>query len=176
MEHITLPAFGIILVACWLAAEMRWGAWARIILGLIGIGVVVTGWIRAELRVARLETLRKECGQVIGFFTEFGAPDKVQRAVDVLVHSDPNEFQEFDYWAEEAPIVEQIRELGGWATPCDRLDARACVHAEFRTTKMDKTTLERLGRLPRIGTLILQDTPSPTKGYNFQPASRNSSI
>jgi len=164
---MALPALGIVLAACWLAAEIRWGAWGRIVLGLICIGIVATGWIRAEQRLARLETLRKECGQVIGFFTEYGAPEKVQRAVDVLIHSDPDEFREFDDWAEEAPIVEQIRELGGWATPCDRLDPRACVHAEFRKAKMDKATLDRLGRLPRIGTLILQDTPITDEGLQL---------
>jgi len=167
MEHIALSAFGIVLVACWLAAEIRWRARTRIVLGLICIGIVASAWIRAEMRATRLETLRNECGRAIGFFAEYGAPEKVQRAVDVLIHSDPNEFQEFDYWAEEAPIVEQIRELGGWAIPCDRLDPRACVHAEFRNAKMDLATLERLGRLPRIGTLILQDTPITDEGLQF---------
>ena len=167
MEHIALPAFGIVLVACWLAAEIRWGAWTRIVLGLICIGIAATAWIRAEMRATRLETLRRECGRAIGFFAEYGDPEKVQRAVDVLLHSDPDEPQEFDYWAEEAPIVEQIGELGGWATPCDRLDPRACVHAEFRNAKMDAATLERLGRLPRIGTLILQDTPITDEGLQF---------
>lgn len=170
MEQITLPALGIALVVCWLATEMRWGVWARIILGLTCIGIVATGWIRAELRVSRFEALCKECGQAIGFFAEYGESEKVQRAVDVLLHSDPDGFQEFDYWAEEAPIVEQIRGLGGWATPCDRLDPRACVHAEFREAKMDKATLERLGRLPRIGTLILQDSPITDEGLKLLAA------
>jgi len=129
--------------------------------------VVATGWIRAELRVTRFEALCKECGQTIGFFTEYGESEKVQRAVDVLLRSDPNEFQEFDYWEEEAPIMEQTRELGGRATPCDRLDPRASVHAEFRNAKMEPATLERVGRLPRIGTLILQDTPITDEGLQL---------
>jgi hypothetical protein len=126
MGHVIWSAFAILLLAVWLVAEFRSCVRTRIALGLACVGIVATAWIRAELRITRLDAMRDEYGRWIWFYTEYGDPEKVQRAADVLRHSDPRQFEEFNYWAEEDKIVPQVQKLGGWATPCDRLDFGEC--------------------------------------------------
>src|ERR1700676_3530697 len=59
-------------------------------------------------------------------------------------------------WKEAARIARTIeREFDAAARPCDKLDPEACVPVDFFAAAVKDAHLEPLGKLPRIGWLIL---------------------
>jgi hypothetical protein len=159
---------GVLLVA-WLLAEMRFGTRTRIAIGIACVTSLACAWFVAQLRMVRREAAHEvravrdeERLRCIRFCVEIGDIQKVQRLASMPSQS----FSEGGgsrIWEEEDEIARQVRALGGWATPCDRLDPLACVFVDFAGNFTDETevtepVLQRLGRLPRIGSLCLDGT------------------
>ncbi|MCE9553696.1 MAG: hypothetical protein K8T91_10040 [Planctomycetes bacterium] len=59
---------------------------------------------------------------------------------------------------ESMNIARAIEKMGGFAVPCDRMNPDACVYVDFKNKTVSDASLDRLGRLPRIGSLILDGT------------------
>lgn len=59
---------------------------------------------------------------------------------------------------ESMNIARAVENMGAFATPCDRLNPDACVDVSFKNKTVSDDLLDQLGRLPRIGSLILDGT------------------
>ena len=148
---------GVLLVA-WLRAEVRCGTRTRIAIGVACVTSLAVGWFVVQLRMVRREAAREAMDEErlrwISFYAEFGDMQKVQRLASLSSDS-LSKGRGLSIWEEEDEIAAQVRELGGWATPCDRLNPLACVHVDLSEREVTEAALRQLGRLPRIGTLRL---------------------
>lgn len=158
-ETICGVILGSFLLA-WLYAEFRCSTRIRIILGLFCVGSPVISWAVAEVGTIGREAIRTttEVERLgwIEFYAEHGDLQKVRRLVAEA--KDPaSGTREVKMWQEEDAIANQIRQLGGYATPCPGLDPQAAVYVVFSANEITETTLQRLGQLPRIGLLWLDE-------------------
>jgi len=127
------------------------------------MGFLGCAWLFGELRMVHRATFHADIFPGIGFLAEIGDIEKIKWAVSTY-ETEPDQLRGFWLWKEEDKIAKQIQELGGWATPCDKLQQIACLHVDFHKRTVSDNVLERLAKLPRIGALILDDTPITDAG------------
>lgn len=148
---------GVLLVA-WLLSEMRCGTRTRIAIGLGCVTSLAGAWFVAQSRIVRRETAHEMWDQerlhCIRSCADFGDIQKVQRLASMPSHS----FSEgggIRIWEEENEIARQVRELGGSGMPCGALNPLACVYVDLSRRAVTEAALRQLGRLPRIGNVVL---------------------